>query len=176
MISGKCPVCTRRPFWAAPRRPNILKVFWIFQGVAKKQGKTSAFWLSHVRFFFFYIVSSWSPVVLTDLLACKCVIHPCFLTFHFFILLSDGCVSLFLFIFIFLVFITFHLLVCLSCFLSWCDRNPDQIRKYLQILIVIFCFGASIPTLSLGPDNNPTRPREEPLKKNCFLLPLCLVY
>ena len=83
-------------------------------------------------------------------------------------LLSGGCVSLFLFIFIFLGLITFHLVVCLSCLLSWWDRNPDETTKYLQILIVIFCFGASIPTLSLGPDNNPTRPREEPLKKFVF--------
>ena len=83
-------------------------------------------------------------------------------------LLSGGCVSLCLLIFIFLGLITFHLVVCLSCLLSWWDRNPDETTKYLQILIVIFCFGASIPTLSLGPDNNPTRPREEPLKKFVF--------
>ena len=82
MFSAKCPFCTRRPFWAATRRPNILNFFWKFEGVAKKQGKTSVFWLSNVVVFFLSIVSSWSPVVLTNLLACKCVIHRWCLTFH----------------------------------------------------------------------------------------------
>ena len=94
---------------------------------------------------------------------------------YYVFLLSGGCVSLFLFIFNFLGLIFFHLVVCLFfCLVYWWDRNPDETTKYLQILIVIFCFGASIPTLSLGPDNNPTRPTEEPLKKFVFLLPFML--
>ena len=32
----------------------------------------------------------------------------------------------------------------------------------------MFCFGACIPTLPLGPDNNPTRAREEPLQMVFF--------
>ena len=75
-------ICTRRPFRDATRRPNILKVFGTPKGWPKNREKPGLFWLSHVRvFFFFHFVSSWSPVVLTYLLVCKCVIHPCFLTF-----------------------------------------------------------------------------------------------
>ena len=118
MISAKCPFCTRQPFWwAAPRRPNILKVFWIFQGVAKKQGKTSVFGCLMCGFFF-YIVSSWSPVVLTYLLACKCVIHPCFLTFDvmfsFFPVVVFPCFYSSLFFLCSLLFIWFFVFVVFS--------------------------------------------------------------
>ena len=140
--------------------------------MAKKQGKTSVFWLSHVRCFFSISsphghLSSWHTFLLANVsfILAFLLLMLCYPSFRWLCFL----VSIHLY---FLVFITFHVLICLSCFLSWCDRNPDQIRKYLQILIVIFCFGASIPTLSLGPDNNPTWPREEPLKKFVF----CCLY
>ena len=50
----------------------------------QKTGKNQGFFgclMCVFFFFFFYFVSSWSPVVLIYLLACQCVIHPCFLTF-----------------------------------------------------------------------------------------------
>ena len=57
-------------------------------------------------------------------------------------LLSGGCVSLFLFIFIFLGFVFFHLVVCLSCLLYWWDRSPDETTKYLQFSL---SSSASVP-------------------------------
>ena len=59
------------------------------------------------------------------------------------------------------LYFSFSCLSLLSSLLVW--QKPRSNHKISQILIVIFCFGACIPTLSLGPDNNPTRPREEPL-------------
>ena len=65
------------------------------------------------------------------------------------------------------LYFSFSCLSLLSSLLVW--QKPRSNHKISQILIVIFCFGACIPTLSLGPDNNPTRPREEPLKKFVFV-------
>ena len=86
-----------------------------------------------------------------------------------------GCVFLFLLTSIFAVFFTFHSVVCLCCLLSWCEKNPDQMRNYLTILFSCLCFGACIPTLSLGSTNNPTRPREEPLEMVYFCLVSCSI-
>ena len=73
-------------FGAHPADQIFSRFSGSFQGVAKKQGKNRVFLVVSCAcffcfFFFFYFVSSWSPVILIYLLACKCVIHPCFLTF-----------------------------------------------------------------------------------------------
>ena len=108
---------------------------------------------------------------------CLQMCHSSLLSYYYcyVFLLCGGCVSLFLFIFIFAVFFTFHSVVCLCCLLSWCEKTPDQMRKYLTILFSCLCFGACTPTLSLGPTNNPTRPREEPLEMVYFCLASCSI-
>ena len=98
-----------------------------------------------------------------------------FLLYCYVFVLCGGCVFLFLFIFMSAVLFTFHSVVCLCCLLSWCETNPDQMRKYLTILFSCLCFGACIPTLSLGPTNNPTWPREEPLEMVYFSLVSCSI-
>ena len=118
------------------------------------------------------------------LLMVACRLHiPCCLQMchssllsHFYcyvFVLCGGCVFLFLFIFMSVVLFNFHSVVCLCCLLSWCEKNPDQMRKYLTILFSCLCFGACIPTLSLGSINNPTRPGEEPLEMVYFCLASC---
>ena len=72
------------------------------------------------------------------------------------------------------LYFSFSCFSLLSSLLVW--QKPRSNHKISQILIVIFCFGACIPTLSLGPDNNPTRPREEPSKNVVFCCLACLVY
>ena len=172
--SGKCPFCTRRPFWAAPRRPNILKVFWIFQGVAKKQGKTSVFLVVSCAVFFLYRLLM--VTCRLDIPSCLQMCHSSLLSYFwcYVFLLSGGCVSLFLFIFILLVVIIFHLVVLssLSSLLVW--QKPKSNQKISQILIVIFCFGACIPTLSLGPDNNPYSAKRRTSQKICFFVAFML--
>ena len=85
--------------------------------------------------------------------------------------LCGGCVSLFLCIFIFIVLFTFHSVLCLCCILSLAmTRKNRSNHKISEILIFMFCFGACIPALPLGPDNNPTRAREEPLQMFIFAL------
>ena len=135
----------------------------------QKQGKNRVFWLSHVRIFFF----PFRLLMVTcrlDIPSCLQMCHSSLFSYFccYVFLLCGGCVSLFLFIFIFVVFFTFH-----SSLLVWQKHRSNH--KISQILIVIFCFGACIPTLSLGPDNNPTRPREGTLQL-FFLLPCFLVY
>ena len=127
-------------------------------------------------FLLFHFVSSWSPVVLIYLLVCKCFIRPCILTFvvmlFFFAVVLFPC-----------VYSSLSLLRSLLCvqlfffavFSLGATKNQIKSQNIAKCLIVIFCFGACIPTLSLGPDNNPTRPGEELLKKR-FLLPCFLVY
>ena len=166
---GKMPILHSSAVLGRTPPTKYSQGFLDFSRGGQKTGKNQCVFGCLMWFFF--------PLYRLLMVTCRLHIPSCLQMCHssllsylwcYVILLSGGCVSLFLFIFICLVFITFHLVVCLCCFLSWCDRNPDQIRKYLQILIVLFCFGGCIPTLSLGPDNNPTRPREEPLKKFVF--------
>ena len=81
MISAICAFCTRRPFWVAPRRPNILKVFWNSQGVAKKREKPGFLWLSQVH----VLIVPFRLLMVTCRLdipsCCKCFIRPCILIF-----------------------------------------------------------------------------------------------
>ena len=169
MFSAKCPFCTRQPFWAAPRRPNILKVFWIFQGVAKKQGKTSVFWLSHVRFFFSISsphghLSSWHTFLLANVsfILAFLLLMLCFPSFRWLCFL----VSIHLY-FSCVHYFSFGCLSLLSSLLV--GQKPRSNHKISQILIVIFCFGGCIPTLSLGPDNN-LLGQEKNLSKNLFFV------
>ena len=131
----------------------------------QKKGKTRVFWLSHVRVFFPFRLLM--VTCRLDIPSCLQMCHSSLLSYFccYVFLFCGGCVSLFLFIFIFVVLFTFHSVVSLCCLLSWWTKTRSN-HKISQILIVIFCFGACIPTLSLGPDNSPTWPREEPL--NCF--------
>ena len=146
--------------------------FLDFSRGGQKTGKNQCFLVVSCGFFFSMSsphghLSSWHTFLLANvsfilafLLLMLCYpsfrwlcflvsIHLYFSSVHYF---SFGCLSL------------------LSSLLVW--QKPRSNQKISQILIVIFCFGACIPTLSLGPDNNPTRPREEPLK-NCVF---CCLY
>ena len=119
---------------------------------------------------FYHFVSSWSPVVFAYLVVCKCIIHPCFLTLLLcFPSLRWLCflVSIHLHLCC-VLYISFNCLSLLSSLLVW--EQPDQMRKYLTILFSCLCFSACIPTLSLRPTNNPTRPREVPLEMVYFVL------
>ena len=112
-----------------------------------------------MRFFFFHFVLfanvSFVLAFSTLLLCCSSLRWLCFLvSIHLYLCcalyFSFSCFSFFF-------FAVFSLGV-----------TKTQIKSQIsQILIVNFCFGVCIPTLSLGPDNNPTRPGEELLKK-CF--------
>ena len=155
-------------FREAARRPNILKGFWNSQGVAKKQGKNQGFFGCLMCVFFSISsphghLSSWHTSLFANVSFILAFLLCCYV-----FLLCGGCVSLFLFIFIFAVLFTCHSVVCLclSSLLVW--QKPRSNHKISEILIFIFCFGACIPTLSLGPDHNPTRAREEPLKMFFF--------
>ena len=137
--------------------------------MGKKQRKRQDFLGCLVSVFIF---RHSSPFVFIYLVVCKCVIHHFFLSFVvMFFLLCCGCASLFLFIFIFIVLFTFHSLF-LYCIISWCDK-PRSKHKISEMLIFMFCFGARIPTLLLGPDNDPTWPENNPSK--CFLPCLLLL-
>ena len=116
--------------------------FLDFSRGGQKTGKNQCFLVVSCAFFFLYRLL---------MVTCRLDIPSCLQMCHWSLLsyfwcyvfrLSGGCVSLFLFIFIFLVFITFHLVVCLCCLLSWCDRNPDQITKYLKFWL---SSSASVP-------------------------------
>ena len=139
---GKMPILHSSAVLGRTPPTKYSQGFLDFSRGGQKTGKNQCFF-GCLMCVFFYIVSSWSPVVLTYLLACKCVIHPCFLTldvmFSFFPVVVFPCFYSSLF---FLVFITFHLVVCLCCLLSWCDRNPDQITKYLKFWL---SSSASVP-------------------------------
>ena len=157
---------------------QIFSRFFELPRCGQKTVKTRVFlWLSRgfLILLFYHFVSSWSPVVLTYLVVCKCGIRPWFLTFLLCFRSLRWMCFLFLFIFMSGVFFTFHSVRCLCCLLSWCEKNPDQMRKHLTILFSCLCFSACIPTLSLGPTNNPTRPREEPLEMVYFCLASCSI-
>ena len=113
---GKMPILHSSAVLGRTPPTKYSQGFLDFSRGGQKQGKTSVFWLSHVRFFC-YIVSSWSPVVLIYPLACKCVIHPCFLTFDvmfsffpvvvfpcFYSSVFFLCSLLFIWLFVFVVF------------------------------------------------------------------------
>ena len=105
---------------AVSRRHLTDQIFSRFFGTPKgwpKKGKTRVFLVVSCACFFFHFVSSWSPVVLTYLVVCKCVIRPCFLTFVvmfsffavvvfpcFYSSLSLLCSLLFIQLFVFAVF------------------------------------------------------------------------
>ena len=81
-VFGKMPIL--HPSAVLGRNPPT-KYSQIFLEVwrgGQKTGKKQCFLVVSCAVFVFYIVSSWSPVVLTNLLACKCVIHRWCLTFH----------------------------------------------------------------------------------------------
>ena len=169
---------TRRLFLVGASPTKYSQGFFELPRGGQKTEKNKGFlWLSvfFLILLFYHLVSSWSPVVLTYLVVCKCGIRPWFLTLLFCFRSLRWLCFLFLFIFMSGVFFNFHTVVCLCCLLSWCDKKPDQMRKYLTILFSCLCFGACIPTLSLGPTNNPTRPREEPLEMVYFCLASCSI-
>ena len=83
---------------------------------------------------FFYIVSSWSLVVLTYLLACKCVIQPCFLTFDvmlsFFPMVVFPCFYSSLFFLCSLLFICLFVLVVFSLGVTEAQIKSENISKF----------------------------------------------
>ena len=135
------------------------------KGWPKKQGKKPRlFWLSHVRVFFSISsphghLSSWHTFLFANasFILAILLLLLCFPSLRWLCFL----VSIHLYLCCALYF-SFSCLSLLSSLLVW--QQPRSNHKISQILIVIFCFGACIPTLSPGPENNPTRPREEPLK------------
>ena len=54
------------------------------------------------------------------------------------------------------------------CLGSW-QHLECVVTSYHNMHTLLSFWFVAIPTLSLGPDNNPTRPREEPLKKFVFV-------
>ena len=150
-------------FWEALRRPNILKDFLYSEGVAKKPGKKQFFWLSHVRVFFSissphdHLSSSYT--LLFAIVSFILVFLLLLLCFPF---LRWLCFLVSIHLYLCCVHFSFSSLSLLSSLLVW--QKPRSNHNISEILIFIFCFGACIPTLSLGPDNNPTRHREESLK------------
>ena len=151
-------------------RKIILKVFWNPEGVAKKQGKNCCFWLSCVCFFPFRLL----------MVICRLHISCCWQTCHSSLLSYFCCyvilrwfcflVSIHLYLYCVLYFL-FSALSLLYSLLVW--QKPRSNHKISEILIFMFCFGACIPTRPLGPDNNPTRAREEPLQVFVFCLVCC---
>ena len=139
----------------------------------QKTRKNQGFWLSHVRVFFPFRLLM--VTCRLNIPSCLQMCHSSLLSYCccYVFLLSGGCVSLFLFIFIFVVLFTFHLVVCLCCLLSWCDRNPDQITKNLKFWL---SSSASVPASPhfhlaqiitlLGQEKN--------LSKNLFFVALIL--
>ena len=143
------------------------QIFRRFFGTPKEWPKTGKnpwfFWLSHVRVFFPFRL-----LMVTRRLHIPCWLQMChsslvsyFCCYVF--LLCGGCVSLFLFIFISAVLFTFHSVVCLCCLLSWCDKNPDQIKKYLKFSLSSSASGPAPPHFHLaqiitllGPEKNPS--------------------
>ena len=99
---------------------------------------------------------------------------PCFLifvvTFFFFAVVVFACFYSSLSLLCCLLFIQLSVFAVFSLGVTK-TRSNDEVS---QILIFMFCFGACIPTPSLGPDNNPIQPREEPLQMVCFLP--CLLF
>ena len=103
-----------------------------------KPGKNQGFLVVSCACFFLFFFFPFRLLMVTcrlDIPSCLQTCHSSLLSYCccYVFLLSGGCVSLFLFIFIFVVLFTFHSVVCLCCLLSWCDRNPDQITKYLKV-------------------------------------------
>ena len=129
------------------------------EGVAKKQGKT-----------FFLVVSClffpFRLLMVTCRLHIPCLWHMCHSS-----LLSYFCCYFFLYLYCALYF-SFSSLSLLYSFLV--RQKPRSNHKISEILIFMFCFGACITTLPLGPDNNPTRAKEEPLQM-VFLGPCLLL-
>ena len=118
---------TRRLFPVKVCRNNYSQGLWNSQVKGWPKNRETRFFLWLSRVCFFHFVSSWSPVVFTYLVVCKCVIHPCFLTFivmfSFFAVVVFSCFYSSLCLQSAVLF-TFHSVVCLCCLLSWwCEKN-----------------------------------------------------
>ena len=125
--------------------------------MAKKQGKTSFLGCLFPFYFLggvFHVVSLCSGFVFMYLLLCECVIHPCFLSFVAFFLLWWLCfiVSFQLcFYYVLLLIILFALPAFSLCVTK--SQIKSQKAQISEILFLMFCFGACILALSLGPQN-----------------------
>ena len=127
---------------------------------------------THVQGFFVVpLVSSWSPIVFVYLVHCKSVTHLVIFYFWCFVfLLLGGCVSFFVSIFVFIVLFVLDSVVSLSCIFSLCDQKLRSNHKIFKTLISMFCFGACILALSLGPAKNPcSAQRNTPQNGICFM-------
>ena len=100
----------------------------------QKTGKKQGFFGCLMCVFFFHFVSSWSPVVLTYLLVCKCVIHPCFLTFvvmfSFFAVVVFPCFYSFLSLLCSLLFIQLFLLAVFSLGVTKTQIKSQNISNF----------------------------------------------
>ena len=128
-------------FGPHPADQIFSRFFGFFKGWPKNREKTVFFGCLICVVFLYRLLMVTCRL---DIPSCLQMFHSSLLSYFwcYVFLLSGGCVSFFLFIFIFLVFITFHLVVCLCCRLSWWDRNPDQITKYLKFWL---SSSASVP-------------------------------
>ena len=114
---GKMPILHSSAVLGRTPPTKYSQGFLDFSRGGQKTGKKQCFLVVSCGFFFLSIVSSWSPVVFTYLLAYKCVIHPCFLTCDvmlsffavvvfpcFYSSLYVLCSLLFIWLFVFVVF------------------------------------------------------------------------
>ena len=160
-----CVVSNVGPFFqlSSFSRQIVLKVFWNSEGVAKKHGKNRFLGGCILSVFFFDFVSSWSPVVVTYLVVVvgKCVIHPCFLTFVFFLRWLCFLVSIHHCLYCVFYFIQFFVFAVFSLGVT---KNPHQTTKSLKFW---FSCSASVPAsphfhlgqiiILLGPEKNPSK-------------------
>ena len=157
MFSNFGPFSTRGFFVVF--RKMFLKVFWNSEWVAKTQGTKKMFFGCLLSFFggvFFHVVSLCSRFVIMCLLLCECVIHPCILSFvvmfFFFAVVVFHCFFPALSL---LCYVCFILLFFVSAFSLLKTQTKSQNAPISEILFLMFCFGACILTLPLGPANNP---------------------
>ena len=128
-------------------------------------GKNQGFFVVVSCLFYFHFVSSWSPVVFTYLVVCKCVIHPCFLTFivmfSFFAVVVFSCFYSSLCLLCSLLFIQLFVFAVFSLGVRKTQTKWENISQ--------FCFHAcaSVPAsphfhlaqliILLGPEKNPSK-------------------
>ena len=146
-------------------------IFLRFFGTPKgcqKTGKKNVFlWLSRVCVFFPF-VSSWSPVVFTYLVVCKCVIHPRFLllllSFFSVVVFPCFCSSLSLLFSVQLfVFAVFSLGVRKTQ-IKWENLSQFCFHACASVPASPHCHLAQLIIL-LGPEKNPSK---------WFIFALCL--
>ena len=110
------------------------------KGWPKNRDKTGCFLVVSCACVLFHFVSSWSPVVLTYLLVCKCVIHPCFLTFvfmfSFFAVVVFPCFYSYLSLLCSLLFIQLFLFAVFSLGVTKTQIKSQNISNFVCYLLL----------------------------------------